>query len=195
MALNGQQIYELMSQTDVSALQPAFDGAEQLCKAWPQRALEIEKFANGMQSFWQGNAADGASSAAATLAAKFRSSGEDMNITQDLVQRQQGSAAAIKNAVVPVPPGPSPRDLTCYPGQPPGAPAKAMTMLQAHQDAGEANTAQYANFVNSSSFNVTNLPTLAAADSGSDTGGGGASAAGSGQSTGGGAGGGPTPGA
>ncbi|WP_051898695.1 hypothetical protein [Sciscionella sediminilitoris] len=158
MAYTGEQIYDMWSAADVSKLHPSWQAASELNTKLPQRSEQIQRFANALDSIWQGSAASSANSAGARIASAYLQVGDQVDVVQDLTKKQMDSAQQLQRGVQPVPPAPDPAKMACYPGQPPGEAQKAVDQFEAHRSASENNVNRYRDFVGYSQYNANGMP-------------------------------------
>lgn len=105
--MDAQQIYDNF-QTGVggNGLSQAAAVVKELVAAYEERADSITQLTGRMESAWQGDAAGAAQRGAGPLAVEHALAAPDMNVAQDLSNRQVGSFDQARTAVTPVPPMP-----------------------------------------------------------------------------------------
>jgi hypothetical protein len=134
--------------------------AQQLSEWYRQNAPSLQKIIDGVQSGWQGDAAEAAAQGLAPLVENSYVIGEQLRTAQDLLSRQIGSFHTAAAEVQPVPPAPRLEDAigAALTGS---SPAPIMARIAAQHVLEQANVDAYDKYVGASQYNTTNLPPLA----------------------------------
>ncbi|HEX5406755.1 MAG TPA: hypothetical protein VFX16_31150 [Pseudonocardiaceae bacterium] len=160
--MSAQQIYENFHQraTGTGGLTSAQRFAQELADWYPDSAVSVQKLVDGIQSGWQGDAAEAASQGLTPLAENSLTTGQQLDTAQDLISRQVGSFHTAVSEVRPVPSEPSMVDTigAVLLGQ---APVPMLAQMAQHNAVQQANVDAYQKYVSASQYNTTNLPLLA----------------------------------
>jgi hypothetical protein len=161
-SMTADQIYQNFhtQAKGTAGLESAQQIAQELADWYPDSAVSVQKLVDGIQSGWQGDAAEAASQGLTPLAENSLTTGQQLGTAQDLISRQVGSFHTAAAEVQQVPPEPSVVDAigSALLGQPP---VGALVQMEQHHAVQQANVDAYQKYVSASQYNTSNLPTLA----------------------------------
>lgn len=169
--MDAQQIYDNF-QTGVggNGLSQAAAVVKELVAAYEERADSITQLTGRMESAWRGDAAGAAQRGAGPLAVEHALAAPDMNVAQDLSNRQVGSFDQARTAVTPVPPMPDKPSVWENVTSLGDADRTYEGKLSEHNKAAENNVAVMRSYADASDHNVGGMPssygTLLADESG-----------------------------
>lgn len=158
-SMDAQQIYDNFNKyaKGTQGLSTARETAQQLAAKYQDRVATTQQMIEGIQSGWQGNAAEAASQGLAPFAENALSNHQQLNTAQDIVSRQLDSFHTAVSEVRPVPPAPRMQNVitAVMSGQ---DPKPMITQIIAHQAIQQSNVDAYNKYVGASQYNTSNLP-------------------------------------
>src|SRR5256885_532047 len=109
--MTGRKIYENFTNgRGTDGLSGGAAIVNEVAAGYRDRADTIRRLTEKMESAWHGDAASAAQRGAGPLSVEHELAESDLGTAQDLTNRQAGSFADARNAVVPVPPEPTKPD-------------------------------------------------------------------------------------
>jgi hypothetical protein len=156
--MTGRKIYENF--TNGKGPNGLSDGAaivNEVAAMYSDRAEAIRRLTEKMESAWRGDAAGAAQRGIGPLGVEHDLAGMDLATAQDLTNRQAGSFADARNAVVPVPPEPTAPD----PWAVFKSPGEVVTYRQQVADfnaASQHNVDVMHGYAGASSYNAQGMP-------------------------------------